>query len=659
MESVKSTIKELLFGTDHCLMMPAYQREYSWTRARWQALISDISYKVINNSEKKHWIGIFLLAKSEDRCPRDLSSLGHKDLDVIDGQQRILTLTIWLMALKDHAAQNNIVLPNFDFVGIQGQETDQSELIEIKENRWRLKWKTFGKDSSGILHAYYYFRWILWLGKDAIIRSEPIELPKKQTGQYAALNVEDQWARSLEQLSRNAERDEDTDTSDLILARSQQLDLKNLLEATLNELQILVLYRDENDEPSSELFEALNGKRQELDQFDYLRNYIFTGIKDKTLRNQIYSTIWQDTELVVKNSGIEGIGGVNALNLFLYDFMISLGESRWQSRINSTKTSSHFTKFFESNRNIDENNNKRDHARIAKEVLLPSVNYWVSVKKFGESFSNGTNQFELPYNIKRNLQLIHSLTSGPLTPLLMNSVKNFFEQRISEVDLEKQIEVIRNYVARLVIINSPLSPLRASVMAILGNLGSAYSTVDLKNQLNLTKPNDELIREKLMPSNRGVNPKYPDSAQLSQKGNLYPRQILAILQGLEYSYSSMLSTNILGIGQDSSEVFTLEHIYPQNGETIWRPAMTRHNIPTSAMQNRIHVLGNLAVVPKRMNSRLGNRSFTDKKSEMIAIENNCPDLKINRQWLSHDKWVPEIIDQRTESLVDQFLNYYN
>ena len=52
MESVKSTIKELLFGTDHCLMMPAYQREYSWTRARWQALISDISYKVINNSEK-------------------------------------------------------------------------------------------------------------------------------------------------------------------------------------------------------------------------------------------------------------------------------------------------------------------------------------------------------------------------------------------------------------------------------------------------------------------------------------------------------------------------------------------------------------------------------------------------------------------------------
>ena len=72
-------------------VVPPYQREYSWHRAQWEALFADLV-----ESEDEHFLGtIITLSRTKD-------SLSGPVLEVIDGQQRLTTLTILLAAVHSH-----------------------------------------------------------------------------------------------------------------------------------------------------------------------------------------------------------------------------------------------------------------------------------------------------------------------------------------------------------------------------------------------------------------------------------------------------------------------------------------------------------------------------------------------------------------------------
>lgn len=79
-----TTIKDLLY-TNINYIIPRYQRKYVWTEKNWNDMIEDI-FRIIdnNNMNSEHFIGSFILEKcSENQI-------------VIDGQQRLTTLTILL-----------------------------------------------------------------------------------------------------------------------------------------------------------------------------------------------------------------------------------------------------------------------------------------------------------------------------------------------------------------------------------------------------------------------------------------------------------------------------------------------------------------------------------------------------------------------------------
>ena len=76
------------------------------------------------------------------------------------------------------------------------------------------------------------------------------------------------------------------------------------------------------------------------------------------------------------------------------------------------------------------------------------------------------------------------------------------------------------------------------------------------------------------------------------------------------------------------------------------------------MKNRLHTLGNLAVIPKSINSEMSNERFANKKE--ILSSSVFVKLGLNTAWqgTSVDKWTPEQIDGRAISLVDDLLLYY-
>jgi uncharacterized protein with ParB-like and HNH nuclease domain len=79
--------------------IPPYQRQYQWNAERWQAFVSDVSNSLTSNeNDPQHWLGILLLSKDcQISLPGDSSP---SNFAVIDGQQRLVTILVWIAALK-------------------------------------------------------------------------------------------------------------------------------------------------------------------------------------------------------------------------------------------------------------------------------------------------------------------------------------------------------------------------------------------------------------------------------------------------------------------------------------------------------------------------------------------------------------------------------
>jgi uncharacterized protein with ParB-like and HNH nuclease domain len=80
-------------------VIPKFQREYIWAKENWEVMFDDM----IEGNGEGNFIGSILCVKDEDAA-----ALGMQELEVVDGQQRLATLSLLFCALyaviKDRAA---------------------------------------------------------------------------------------------------------------------------------------------------------------------------------------------------------------------------------------------------------------------------------------------------------------------------------------------------------------------------------------------------------------------------------------------------------------------------------------------------------------------------------------------------------------------------
>ena len=76
-----------LIGNGLTYSIPRFQRDYSWTEDEWEDLWADILGTIQVDGEPAHYMG-YLVLQSQD----------EKSFDVIDGQQRLTTLTLIVLA---------------------------------------------------------------------------------------------------------------------------------------------------------------------------------------------------------------------------------------------------------------------------------------------------------------------------------------------------------------------------------------------------------------------------------------------------------------------------------------------------------------------------------------------------------------------------------
>lgn len=99
MNAKEGYIVRFLDGSDKKFVIPVYQRPYSWNKGNCQLLIKDLE-EVIKYNYPSHFFGSIVYVENEIG--------GCNEYIIIDGQQRITTISLLLLAIRNYIADNNI-----------------------------------------------------------------------------------------------------------------------------------------------------------------------------------------------------------------------------------------------------------------------------------------------------------------------------------------------------------------------------------------------------------------------------------------------------------------------------------------------------------------------------------------------------------------------
>jgi hypothetical protein len=216
--------------------------------------------------------------------------------------------------------------------------------------------------------------------------------------------------------------------------------------------------------------------------------------------------------------------------------------------------------------------------------------------------------------------------------------------------LETALKAIESFLARALLASAELSPFRAKFTKLCGQLGNDFTTANLiaKLKADSDHQSDANLR-KLVED---------ESAPLYQ--DLLVQQVAAIFRGIERQLAGP-AAHLLPYGTKDDE-FTIEHIYPQDREGLpnrsWENDLAAwgKNTPDEheALAAGLHALGNLALIPKKANSALGNLPFSEKR-KVYALESSTvviPNLNHLITVQQATQWTSTEIKSRSKLLLD-------
>lgn len=236
--------------------IPLYQRVYSWGVPQLDQLWNDIVELAATRrleSSATHFMGSLVLAQSPD-----FSVVGVGKLLVVDGQQRLTTLTLLLAALRDHLAEN--------------EDTERAEginaqyLVNVYDKDKPAKVLPTQADRESYL---------------AVVRSAP------HAG--GSDNVGEAYNHFRAKLAAADHPDEPHD-------------LEEIENVIVNGLALVVVTAEPSDN-AHRIFESLNNTGLQLTQSDLLKNYLFMRLGDGG--SDVYESVWLPLEKKLTAENLE------------------------------------------------------------------------------------------------------------------------------------------------------------------------------------------------------------------------------------------------------------------------------------------------------------------------------------------------------------------
>ena len=227
-------------------VIPIYQRTYSWTKKECQQLLDDVLRAGENEKVKAHFVGSFVYI---EKGIYHVST--HSPLMVIDGQQRLTTITLLLEAL---ARQVGVDEPADGFTA---EKIRRYYLIDNREDgEDRFKMILTQKDKNTLL---------------AIIEQQ--EAPTEHSAQL--IQMFEFFVEEIGKLSP---------------------DRLTALCIGLSKLAAVDIALDRDQDNPQLIFESMNSTGLELSQADLIRNYVLMDL-ELSHQTRLYENHWLPMEL--------------------------------------------------------------------------------------------------------------------------------------------------------------------------------------------------------------------------------------------------------------------------------------------------------------------------------------------------------------------------
>lgn len=261
MKAIDRPFTNIINGTMQ-FVIPVFQRDYSWTESQCEQLWTDVLQVADVENQVGHFLGSVVYVATGD------TSAGFTRWLLIDGQQRITTLTLLMAALRDHIRET-------------GWKGDEDGPTAKKLDAYFLK----NSEEEGSRHHKLVLRRHDQATLRAILDGE--ELPDD-----ASERIKENYEYFVEQLG-------DVDPAKVYRG--------------IGRLVVVDVTLDRGADDPQLIFESLNSTGIDLSQSDLIRNYILMRLPEKE-QTQLYETYWSKIENLFRSAE-------NTFDAFVRDYL--------------------------------------------------------------------------------------------------------------------------------------------------------------------------------------------------------------------------------------------------------------------------------------------------------------------------------------------------
>ena len=272
MKAIDRHLTQIINGATQ-FVVPVFQRDYSWTELQCEQLWNDILHIAGESSDRGHFLGSLVYVSTGD------SAASFTRWLLIDGQQRLTTLTLLLTALRDHitdtgwaGSANGPTPKRIDAYFLKNNEEDG-------DREYKLLLRRHDQETLCAL-------------------VDRCELPE---------NVSD---RILENYNTFRQRLSNVDPEDVYRGIARLVVVDVTLERATDEPQLI--------------FESLNSTGLDLSQSDLIRNLILMGLPEPE-QTRLYVSYWGCIETLFR-------GADNTFDAFIRDFLALKTRANKQER---------------------------------------------------------------------------------------------------------------------------------------------------------------------------------------------------------------------------------------------------------------------------------------------------------------------------------------
>lgn len=240
MKGEAKKIIKFLDGSDKRFIIPVYQRNYSWQKKQCEQLFNDLK-QLIQKEHSPHFFGSIVSSQADGE--------GKEDYLIIDGQQRLTTISIFLVAIVKLLAERKV--ESLD-LKLQEKITKKHLVDEYQEEQRKIRLKPIKDDCQA-------FDALFGCEEDYILSS----------------NVTKNFLYFKERIVE------------------EKLDVSKLYDA-ISRLEIIDIFLHKEDDAQL-IFESLNSTGLALEEGDKIRNFILMGLTPK-LQEAYYEKYWNKIE---------------------------------------------------------------------------------------------------------------------------------------------------------------------------------------------------------------------------------------------------------------------------------------------------------------------------------------------------------------------------